>query len=1433
MSLSLRHFSTKKTLFQKVILDEDNMVSNSDKSLSTQQSIKAYVDSVASGLDVKESCRVATTDAGNLTSGFVAGSVIDDITLVTSDRILIKNQTDGSENGIYTVNSSGAPTRALNFDENSEVTSGAFTFIEEGTTNSDTGFVLTTDGNITIGSTSLSFTQFSRLAQLIPGDGLSKTADTLNLDLLADSGLEINSNKLSINLKNNGGLQIENSELALDLSDSSISGILSVSNGGTGFNSWTYSDAVLISNTQGTTGAMQQSQNLRFTSNTLQITGDQTMTGNLDIGGNLDVSGTQTTTGNIIMNGNISSTPGDGSKIHIDSSTITDDNTAASGTATKFALVNIEAPTLDSTNSSVTTSDAATLYISGSVKSGTNNTIPSGHKYSLWCARENNESIIRLDGTTYTRKINITDATGISSSTDLTGDTTIRRASGGGRIQINTVEVPLKTDNLGYFNSNSTTSDELRGVISDDTGTGSLVFATSPTLVTPALGTPASGVLTNCTGTASGLTAGKVTVTNSTTDTDFPIVFNDESNGLLDDTGSLIYNPSNGNLTLDRSSADLTIKGGNFKIRNAGGDLNLSISTAGNIITDNKIGTAADEEYIDFSTSNEINTKINDTERLSVTSSGVDITGDLTVSGNFPTVDTTVAGDSGSTAITPGDTLTIAGGTNVTTSMSGDTLTITSTDTNTQLSNEQVHDIVGALIATGGTKTGISISYQDGTDDMDFVVSDTTVAGDSGSTAITPGDTLTIAGGTNVTTSMSGDTLTITSTDTNTTYTSGNGLDLNGTEFSVGVSNGILRNSTGVEINPTQTNISSILNNNLVVGRDTDNQIKFSTDDQMIFRVKGDDNVIFKESGEIEATSLDISGDTAIDGTTTLNTTEYLNSNVMKYSQHYFGNSSGDYFSNGEYQKVLTIIPSDNSQNYHVQCKISVQSAQNFHHVYINAGLRSNTLPNLDWKIYYDEEYNNNRFIDPLLWTKSTTTAGFILAFEALTTIYGMVTCDITVVPRFSGHKSDISINTTSSSEQSSVDSGYTSNDMIKVISKNGSNVNVGDSSGVITAGGFTTTGTWTFDDASSGTVGITTIHTGSSFADNDTSLMTSGAIKDKIESYGFTTNTGDMTGVDLTEGNGISISESNTTSGNYTGTITLNSDETTLSNNVGSGQAGVLKVPNALTAGTNISFSSGTTYDGSSALTMNVDDAFIKNNASDTMSGTLTILKSTSGNNLKQALKLVGNNSNGTGGNNIGVSIEFGWENDDDSTYIPASRIYSIATDAEESNEEGDLYLQTSQSNSLHTYIQLDGSAKETKILNQNGLSVSGDITALTSDKRLKKNIKIIENPLEKINKLSGFTYDWSLDKCEKAGFIPKDERQIGVFAQDVQSVIPEAVKSAPFDTEDGISKSGDNYLTVQYEKIVPLLIESIKEQQNMIEKLQGQIDELKNKII
>ena len=119
--------------------------------------------------------------------------------------------------------------------------------------------------------------------------------------------------------------------------------------------------------------------------------------------------------------------------------------------------------------------------------------------------------------------------------------------------------------------------------------------------------------------------ADSVTVNNSTTDTDFPVVFHNNSNGLLDNS-KLKYNPSTGDLTKD---------GGNLVINDGQGFLSLTITEFGNILTSKKIGTATNQEYIDFSTSNEINVKVNNTERLSVTSSGVDITGNLSVSGSY------------------------------------------------------------------------------------------------------------------------------------------------------------------------------------------------------------------------------------------------------------------------------------------------------------------------------------------------------------------------------------------------------------------------------------------------------------------------------------------------------------------------------------------------------------------------------------------------------------------------------------------------------------------------------------------------------------------------------------------------------------------------------------------------------------------------------
>ncbi len=147
----------------------------------TDAATKAYVDASSNGLDLKASVRVATTAAGTLATGFENTDVIDGVTLATGDRILIKDQAAGAENGIYTVNASGTPTRATDADSNTEVTAGMFTFVEEGTTNSDSGWVLTNNGAITLGTTALTFTQFSGAGQITAGDGLTKTGNTLNI----------------------------------------------------------------------------------------------------------------------------------------------------------------------------------------------------------------------------------------------------------------------------------------------------------------------------------------------------------------------------------------------------------------------------------------------------------------------------------------------------------------------------------------------------------------------------------------------------------------------------------------------------------------------------------------------------------------------------------------------------------------------------------------------------------------------------------------------------------------------------------------------------------------------------------------------------------------------------------------------------------------------------------------------------------------------------------------------------------------------------------------------------------------------------------------------------------------------------------------------------------------------------------------------------
>ncbi len=108
--------------------------------------------------DGKDSVRVATTANGALASAFANGSVVDGVTLATGDRILVKNQTASAENGIYTVNATGAPTRATDFDAWAEIPGGTLA-VEEGTTQADTIWLSTANQGGTLGTTSITFQQ--------------------------------------------------------------------------------------------------------------------------------------------------------------------------------------------------------------------------------------------------------------------------------------------------------------------------------------------------------------------------------------------------------------------------------------------------------------------------------------------------------------------------------------------------------------------------------------------------------------------------------------------------------------------------------------------------------------------------------------------------------------------------------------------------------------------------------------------------------------------------------------------------------------------------------------------------------------------------------------------------------------------------------------------------------------------------------------------------------------------------------------------------------------------------------------------------------------------------------------------------------------------------------------------------------------------------
>lgn len=220
-----------------------------DPTANTDAANKQYVDNVAAGLNWKTNVRAASTTNVTVTS---PGTTLDGVTLAANDRILLKDQTTASENGIYVWTASGsALTRSTDADTGTEIKNAAVR-ISEGSVNADRMYQMITDGTITLGSTSLSWTIF--------GGGTSYTADGQGIELASTTfSLELDGSSLS---KSATGLKIGSAAAGNGLTESA--GILAVG-AGTG-----------ITVAADTVGIDTSVVNRRFAANCVATTNPQT-----------------------------------------------------------------------------------------------------------------------------------------------------------------------------------------------------------------------------------------------------------------------------------------------------------------------------------------------------------------------------------------------------------------------------------------------------------------------------------------------------------------------------------------------------------------------------------------------------------------------------------------------------------------------------------------------------------------------------------------------------------------------------------------------------------------------------------------------------------------------------------------------------------------------------------------------------------------------------------------------------------------------------------------------------------------------------------------------------------------------------------------------------------------------------------------------------
>ena len=652
---------------------------------------------------------------------------------------------------------------------------------------------------------------------------------------------------------------------------------------------------------------------------------------------------------------------------------------------------------------------------------------------------------------------------------------------------------------------------------------------------------------------------------------------------------------------------------------------------------------------------------------------------------------------------------------------------------------------------------------------------------------------------------------------------------------------GLQASSAVMSVNPAQTTITSVLNTGLVLGRDSDNQIKFGTDDEMIFRVGAGDGVTFKASGLITGTTLDISSNINLsdnakakfgdDGDLEIyhdGSNSYIHDTGTGSIKYRSGTQT---FTNAADSKTMAIFNAANSVD------LNYNNSKKFETTNTGVSITGDLTVSGG-----DINYGNGQDATLSIDATTSTTAGRDLTISAGSTATGSANIDggdlhlksgggdgtgtsiMTFSTKISGADTaaermrihtdgSIGIGTNSPSEKLEV---YPDTDVSSIFGK----VHIGAMGHADWAGfshvDMNATGSYGLLQSSDG---ITLLNAADTkyidFRLNNVPKMKLNADGDfeagndiKLTSDASIIKFGVNDEITLTHVHDTGLTLTNTISGTTAPIVfQLKSEENVVVEDdvIGSLEfaAGDSDGTDGATVAAGIHAIAEDKFTSSQNPTKLVFTTGVSETAASSATAKMTL---SSGGDLTTVGNIIPSSSNGA---SLGTSSIM-WSD----LFLASGGVINFSS--------GDVTITHSSTGPTLAMAAGMGSV---------ALTVTGDITALASDKRLKTNIEIIESPLDKINKLSGFTYNWDKDKCEKAGFIPKDEEQIGVFAQDVQSVIPQAVKPAPFDTdEDGKSKSGENYLTVQYEKIVPLLIECIKDQQKEISLLkESNIDILK----